>query len=72
MLRAEGLSSFKLGQIGRSCSIVRIKKARVRGAYVRLIGSFELGSGDPHRELKTSREMEIGTGDSGQPMHRSG
>ena len=55
--------------MGRSCRIVRIKKAlatepRVKGAlYVRLIGSGEL---HPLRESQTSREMELGTGDSGQ------
>ena len=55
-------------QVGRSCRIVRIKKAlatepRVKGAlYVRLIGSGEL---HPLRESQTSREMELGTGDSG-------
>ena len=49
-LRAGELGSFQLSQVVRSCSIVRIKKslatdARVNGAYVRLIGSLELGSG---------------------------
>ena len=64
------LWSFKLGRVGRSCRIVWIKKAlateaRVKGVYVPLIGSAEL---DPLRESKTSREMELGTGDSGQYM----
>ena len=63
--------SFKLGQVGRSCRIVRIKKALameplVKGAlYVRLIGSGELY---PLRKSQTSLEMELRTGDSGQYM----
>ena len=53
--------TFKLGQVDSSpgvlCRIVQIKKtlateARVKGAYVRLIGSLELGSGRSTQEVQ--------------------